>query len=122
MAAVTRTEKDGSTYLHTMTLTTADPTGDAFSIPGARDRTVQVGQASDAIGGATLVIEGSNVAVPSANGDWFTLHDGDGQALSFTAAGGEVIAENPLHIRARLSAVGVGASIRVGVLSGSTMR
>ena len=122
MAAVTTTEKPGNTYLHTWTLTTADPNGDSITIPGARDKTVQIGKNGDAFGTATLVVEGSNVAVPAANGDWFTLHDGDGQALSFTAAGGEVIAENPLHLRVRLSAVGVGASIFVGILSGSTMR
>jgi hypothetical protein len=111
MAAVTRTEHAGNSYMASWTLTTADHTGDSYEHPGAADRTVQ---ASGTFGGATVAIEGSN------NGStWSPLTDPGGTAITFTSAGIEAIAENPLYVRARLSVTGIGATIVVNMLNRS---
>ncbi len=120
MASAIRTSEYGRTTRHTWTLTTADGTGDAISIPGAADRTVQF---LGTFGSATVLMEGSLVDDPSADDtDWFTLTDGQGTAISFTAKGGEFVAENTLWLRPRLSVAGSGAAITVRLLSKSTMR
>ena len=112
MAAVANTETAGFTHLHVWALTTADPTGDSVSFPGARDRAVH---AYGTWGGATMAIQGSMDGT-----NWFTLHDESGVALTFTADGGHAIQENTLHLRAALTAVGVGATVNVKILSGRT--
>lgn len=78
------------------TLTDADGVGELVTIPAISDRCVQV---VGTFGGNTVTIEGSNVPVPGA-GDWFTMHNNLGDLLSFTAAGGDAVLENPYHIRA----------------------
>ena len=62
---------------------------------GYSDKTVQV---TGTFGSVT--IRGSNKANPNdaTSGDWFTLSDPQGNDLTFTAAGGSLIAENPLWI------------------------
>ena len=118
MASVNKTDHPGRTFLHTWTLTTADPIGDSVSNPGASDRTVQFALADGAaFGSATVILEGS-----MDDTDFFTLTDGPGNDISFTAEGGEMVAENVLHYRPRLSTAGSGASITVMLLSRSTMR
>jgi len=59
------------------------------------DKTVHV---TGTFGSVTL--RGSNLANPSdaTAGDWFNLTDPQGNALTFTAAGGKLIAENPRWI------------------------
>lgn len=109
-------EKAGGTYLHTWQLLTADATGEAISIPGASDRTVQFVGAN--WGGATAVLEGSL----DDGATYFTLTDGQGNAISFATNGGEFVAENTLLIRPRLSVGGTVADITVRLLSRSTMR
>lgn len=113
MAAVTREDKPGRTYLATWTLTTADPTGGALELPGASDRSIQV---LGTFGGATIAVEGSN----DGGTTWAALHDPGGNAVTFTAAGINAISENVLKIRTRLSTVGVGATINAYLLSRST--
>ena len=116
MAAALKTPKAGGTVLHTWNLTTADPTGDVVSAPGASDRTVQfIGGAN--YGGATVVLEWS-----LDNVIFVTATDGQGNAVSFTDDGGEMIAENALFFRPRLSVVGTAAVIQVLLHSRSTMR
>ena len=117
MASVLKFDKPGRSFLHTIALTTADPTGDAISIPGAADRSVQF--VAGTAGSATVILEGSNEEVPT---NWFTLTDGQGNAISFTASGGEMVAENMLHYRVRLSTVGSGAIWTCLLFSRSTMR
>lgn len=95
-------------------LTEAD-TCTPISLPGAADKTVQV---SGTFGSATIVIQGSNDLVPT---NYFTLHDTNGDALSFTAAGGEIISEAPLHIRASTSG-GSSSSITVQILAKARVR
>lgn len=113
MAAVVTTEKPGNTYLSAWTLTTADPTGDAISIPGARDRSVTV---EGTFGGATATIEGSNDGAT-----WVTAHNEAGSLIAVTAQNGHAIAENYLHFRAKLSAVGAGATLNIKLLSGARL-
>ncbi len=113
MAAITQTEGYGRSTIHTWALTTADPTGDALNSPGNPDRAVQV---SGTFGGATMTLQGSCQATPTV---WATLHDPSGADLAFTAAGLKAVLENPTHIRANLTAVGVGASIAVNMVSRS---
>jgi hypothetical protein len=59
------------------------------------DRTVT---ATATFGSVTL--RGSNKAAPddAVAGDWFNLTDPQGNAITLTAAGGKLIAENPLWI------------------------
>lgn len=113
MAAVTITPSPGFSSLAVWALTTADPTGDSISIPGARDRSIQV---FGTFGGATLTVQGSNDGT-----NWNTLHDETGAALTFTATGAHAIVENFLFIRCALTAVGTGAAITASILSGRTI-
>lgn len=115
MAGAIKTEHPGATYLHTWQLTTADATGDSISNPGASDRSVQF--VANTAGAATAILEGSNDDVI-----FFTLTDGQGNAISFTASGGEMVAENVLFYRVRLSTGGSGADWTITLLSRSTMR
>lgn len=89
-------------------LTTADATGSAISLPASPDKTVQVFGTFDT---GTITIQGSNEFEPTT---WATLHDHSGAEITFTAAGIELIAENPLHIRA--IATGGAGNIAVTVL------
>ncbi len=121
MVAVTgvKTPSPGNTF-HVIweTLTENDEVGHPVSIPGASDVSVEV---LGTIGGATLLIEGSNVLSPSVDGDWVTLHDENGDLLSFTTIDiGHALSENMLHIRPRLSG-GAGTDVDVIMLFRSTM-
>ncbi len=116
MVGAAKLPRAGGTVLHTWNLTTADPTGDAISIPGASDRTVQFVETN--WGGATAILEGSL----DDGTTFFTLTDGQGNAISFTVDGGEMISENVLLLRPRLSVGGTAAMVQVLLLSRSTMR
>ena len=117
MANAIRTLEAGANTRHTWNLTTADATGEAISHPGSSDRTVQL--IADTAGSATAILEGSLESTPVT---WFTLTDGQGNAISFTASGGEMVAENVLWLRPRLSTAGSGADWRILLMSRSTMR
>lgn len=113
---VTRTEQAGRSYrLFWEGLNEGNEDGKAISIPGAADRSVQL---SGDFGGGTVVIQGSNEPTPT---NWATLHDSAGDALSFTAAGLEVIVENTLWIRP-LASSGSSQNVDVTILAKSTMR
>lgn len=86
-------------------------TGISISINRWPNQTVQVG---GTIGGATVVLEGSN-----DNATFFTLNDKSATAvpLSFAAAGLKDVRELPVYIRAKSSG-GAGSAIVVTV-SGS---
>ena len=115
MAEAVKTQQSGRTVLHDWSLTTADATGASISVPGSSDRTIQF--IADTAGSATVVLEGS-----LDNSTFFTLTDGQGNAISFTASGGEMVAENVLFIRPRLSVAGSGALWSCLLFSRSTMR
>jgi len=114
MGAATRTEQPGNTYLNEWELTNGDATGSPIKIPGGSDKTVDI---DGSIGTATVFIEGSNEP-GDAPSSWKVLHDFAGNALTFTAAGIAAIAENPLHIRARMTGT-AGGSVFARVLSKS---
>lgn len=80
-------------------------TGIAANVP-RRDLAVQV---SGTIGGATVVVEGSNDGTT-----WAGVTDGTA-AISFTAAGLKRIVEHPLYFRAKTSG-GTGSSIAVSIV------
>lgn len=98
---------DGDYAIVTWPLTTADPTGTNIAYPDYADRTVQFIAA--AWGGATAVLEGSL----DGGTTWFPLTDPQGNAISKTADAGEAVSEAVPLTRARLSAVGVGATVTV---------
>ena len=113
-----RTGTPGGTFhIKWETMTETDNVGSKTSIPGAADRSIHV---LGTIGGATVLIEGSNVLSPSADTDWWTLHDENGDLLSFTSADdGHGISENSLHIRPRITG-GAGTDVDVILLSRDT--
>lgn len=100
----------GSTIIdndHQVTVTWAlgnADTGVATNISRWADRTVHV---LGTFGGATVTIQGSN-----DNTNWVTLNDTGGSALTFTAAGMKIIAENPVYMRATTSG-GAGTAVSV---------
>jgi hypothetical protein len=110
MATVSRSDAGGGCYLYTWTLTTADHTGDALTIPGAPDKSVQF---AGTWGGATAILEGSNNGTVHVG-----LADPQGNAISKTSDTGalEAVLENTVTIRPRLSAVGVGATVVASLL------
>ena len=113
------TSQPGRSF-HTIweTMTENDAVGNALTNPGASDRSVHL---LGTIGGATILIEGSNVLAPSVDADWFTLHDENGDLLSFTAVDdGHAISENVLHYRPRLTD-GSGTDVDIIIFSRSTM-
>lgn len=73
----------------------AGDTGKRVNMAEYADKTVQV---TATFGSCTL--RGSNKLSPddTTAADWFNLTDPQGNALTFTAAGGELIAENPLWL------------------------
>lgn len=108
----TRAEHPGPSYLLTWETMGNDDTGTAVKIPGAADKTVTV---TGTFGGATVTLQGSN-----DNTNWFTLTDPQGNDIAFTAAGMEIIMENPLWIRA-ITVGGSGTDVDVLVLARSTV-
>ncbi len=115
MASVIKTDHPGRTVIHTWDLTSADATGDAISVPGSSDRTVQF--IIDTSGSAIAVLEGSLDGIA-----FFTLTDSQGNDISTKADTGEKVEENTLWIRPRLSTAGSGAKWSCLFFSRSAMR
>jgi hypothetical protein len=84
-------------------------TGQPASISQYSDRTVHV-TGTFSVGG-TAVLEGSNDGT-----NWSTLTDLTGTAISKTAAGVSIVAENPRFIRAHVTAGDGSTSLTVTVL------
>lgn len=97
MATVNPTSNNSANnaIIHRWSITTGGDTGAPVTMHEFPDKTVQV---TGTFGSVTL--RGSNKAAPSdaTAADWFNLHDPQGNVLTFTAAGGALIAENPLWI------------------------
>lgn len=74
------------------TLTETDSDGGPLDSATFSDKTVQV--VGDFGSGGIVVLEGSNDGT-----NWETLSDAQGNALSFTSAGMEIVLENPFQIR-----------------------
>lgn len=85
---------------------TENDTGAAALMPHFPDKSVQV---AGTFGGGTFLIEGSNDGT-----NYATLHDPQGNSLSFTAAGIKMVAENSRYIRPRATA-GSSASVTIAI-------
>jgi hypothetical protein len=97
MASVAATQGnagDSSLLSFTWSLGAGD-TGKPVNLSAFPDKTYQVTATF-----GSITIRGSNKAAPddAVAADWFTLHDPQGNDLTLTAAGGKLIAENPLWI------------------------
>ena len=95
-------------------LTSTNTSGVAERCPHFSDKSIQVTGTFDS---GTLILEGSNDGT-----NYITLHDPQGNALSFTAADLEQVLENVDYIRPSLSGAGGSASINVILLSTTTAR
>lgn len=96
------------------TLTTTNPTGVGIRLPALGDKTVQA--TGNFAGSASIGIQGSNDSTDGSDGTWFSLEGPADSALAFTAAGGDVIKENPLWIRPLLSSGNGSTDIDVTVI------
>jgi hypothetical protein len=83
------------------TLNTTNPTGVGIKNPFEGDKTVQC--IGNFAGSASIAIQGSNDSTTGSDGTWFSLEGPGDSVLAFTAAGGDVIKENPIWIRPLLS-------------------
>lgn len=111
MAAYTVENAFGGIRIITWTLTTADPTGDAVTVPMYADKSIQA--YSVAWGGSTVIPEGSN---DSASSTFANLRDPNSVAISFTSDGLKQILENTYKLRPRLSNGGVAATVTIKIL------
>lgn len=103
-------EGDGSSKLIAWTGgATADGAGPAVEFPEWADNCVQI---IGTIGGATIVVEGSNDGT-----NYNTLNNAQGAALSFTALTDAMkqIVERPRYIRPKITG-GVATGIEVRIL------
>lgn len=109
-ATVKDVSGNGSTYLITWNLTTADPNGSSVDCSIFADRTVLM--QSVAWGTSTCVMEGSN-----DNSVFVGLADVQGTAISKTANAIENIVELTRYIAPRLSVPGTAAAVTVSVMA-----
>jgi hypothetical protein len=97
------------------TLTTTNPTGIGIKNPIQADKTVQV---TGTFGGsASIAIQGSNDSTDGSDGTWFSLEGPGDSVLAFTAAGGDVIKENPIWMRPLLSSGNGSTDLDVFIFS-----
>lgn len=108
MGAVTRTQPGGGAWLHSATLTTADPRSDSWTQPGATDRTVV---ATGAFGAGTVRVQGSNDGT-----NWVNCHDITGTEIGLTGDGTALVAENPVYLRFDILG-STGATVAVSMCS-----
>lgn len=76
-------------------------TGDAVEAMSYADRSIQV--SGSGFGGSTLTVEGSNNSTNGVDGDWVTLTDPAGAALTFTAVGLKQILQVTRYIRTKVT-------------------
>lgn len=109
-----RVRAEGGTYRNTWLNLGDGDTGESISIPGASDRSVQVFGDFDT---GTCLLEGSLEATPTT---WFPLTDLQGNAISFTSDGGELVTEVTTHIRPRIDGGGGSVALTCILLSRRT--
>ena len=85
----------------------AGQTGEAVQAASFSDRSIQ---AAGTFGGTTITIEGSNNSTNGTDGDWVTLTDTAGTALTFTSAGLKQILQVTRFVRAKTTA-GTGVAV-----------
>lgn len=106
----------GRTYRITWTNLANGDDGAPVSWPGAGDYTIQVFGTFGS--GGVVILEGSceNVAT-----NYFGLKDPQGNALSLTAAGGDMVSEVVTHVRPRVTAGDGSTDLTVILFFRSTM-
>ncbi len=90
--------------------------GAPISWPGAGDYTMQV--FGDFGVGGTVILEGTCEATPA---NYFPLKDPQGNALSLTEAGGDMVSEVVTHVRPRVTAGDGDTDLTVILFFRSTM-
>ena len=110
-----KTNSFGRTIRYTWSNLAQGDDGIPISIPGAADRSVQV---TGTFNGASVIIEGTLEETPI---NYFTLTDMQGNPISFSAVGGELISEMVTHIRPRISGGGASTDLVVILLNRATM-
>lgn len=109
----------GTIVLTWTPLTTTNTDGAWVLLPNYPDKTVQVYGTFGAA--ATVVLQGSNETGAPSNP--ITLTDQSDNAISKTAAGIELVAQNPLKIRPLLASGGDGSTaITVKLVCRATLR
>lgn len=108
---ISKNTTDNSVRKVTWTLTTAAGDGAWVKFNEYRDRCISF---QGTFGGATVILQGSNDGGTTA----FTLNDPLGTDISATAAGMFQVMESPELVRARLSVVGVGATVTAIMVAG----
>lgn len=78
-------------------------------------------QVEGTFGGATMKLNGSNNATTNANGNYETLNDPAGNAISMTGAGLKQVTEATAWIKPATSG-GTGSSLTVTVLARRALR
>lgn len=94
-----------------------DSDGGYVTIANHSDKTVQI---YGVFGGCSVVIEGSNDPLVESdinNSTWWTLKNWDGEAMTKTAAGGWVILDNPIYVRAKTTGGDGTTSVNVVLCS-----
>ena len=109
-----RTQAGGGTFRHTWTPLLQGDDGQTAKFPANADRTVQV---LGVFGGATVTFEASLVANTPASAEWFSVTDLQGNAITFTSAGGEFVTENSVHYRPVVTGGDGTTSLTVHMLS-----
>lgn len=89
--------------------------GDPLDVTRHTRMTVQT--VGSYVGGLTVIAEGSLVAAPSTDADYFPLTNGSGTAVSFGSIGGMLVGENVKWIRLRATAGSGGASVTGYILA-----
>jgi len=103
--------------LFTWTGLDLDDSGIPIEIVDYPDRTVTITGTFGATG--SLTMQGTNDALPSSN--WFALTDPQGNAITKTAAGMEMISEAPRYIRPLVTAGDGTTSLEVKMLCRRTV-
>lgn len=109
---VTRNPSGMPTVLATwtgLTFTSTD-TGEPFSYPDYPDMTVTF-EGTFGTGGS-ITLQGSNDGT-----NWYALTDAQGNAITKTAAGMEVIEEHPLYIRPSVTAGDGSTSLQCRIMA-----
>ncbi len=114
--------KNRSTYITWADMANGDD-GEPLMFAGHADKTMQVFGTFGS--GGSVTFEGSNdarVATDPNNAVWFTMNDPQTLPLVKTAAGGDLIIENPRYMRPRVTAGDGDTSITVILCCKSAFR
>ena len=100
--AFVRSSIEANTFAYQWTTMANGDDGEPISHMGKADRSVQV-NGTFGVGGS-IRIQGSNMASPATDADWFDLTDASDNPLVFTTAKGETILQLTRWVRADVTA------------------